>query len=162
LRFSSRKSETDPFSCFQKPETGSKLQADIESTGFRFNPILRRCIMAKRTSKTDSVVSKAQAIRDYHRDNPDAGPKEIVVALTKQGVEVNAGRVSSVLRGGGNKVDVETIKAAAQFVAGYDGKLEDALAAVSSVGGFVEKCGGASRAKGALEAYEAVVAAAVK
>lgn len=56
-------------------------------------------------------------------------------------------------------MDVDTIKAAAEFVAGYDGSVQDALVAVASVGGFVEKCGGANRAKAALEAYEAVVAA---
>ena len=48
------------------------------------------------------------------------------------GVEVTAG-----------KVDVETIRKASEFVAHYDGKLEDAIKAVSTVDGFVEACGGA-------------------
>ena len=54
---------------------------------------------------------------------------------------MNAGRVSGVLRGNGGKVDVETIRKAAEFVSGFDGKIEDAVKAVATVGGFVEACG---------------------
>ena len=46
---------------------------------------------------------------------------------------MNAGRVSGVLRGNGGKVDVETIKKAAAFVGGYDGKMEDALKAIGTM-----------------------------
>lgn len=51
---------------------------------------------------------------------------------------------------------MDVIRKAAEFVGGYDGKLEDALTAVSSVGGFVESCGGAGKARSALEAYRTV------
>ncbi|NQT14367.1 MAG: hypothetical protein HQ582_16550, partial [Planctomycetes bacterium] len=90
--------------------------------------------MAKRTGKTESksdnggAVSKAQAIRDYHAEHPDAGPTEIAEALAKKGIEVNAGRVSGVLRSGTSrsKVDVETVKLAAEFVGQYKGSIEEA------------------------------------
>jgi len=116
--------------------------------------------MATRKSTTaPATVSKADAIRAYHKEHPDATPKEIAEALTKQGVEVNAGRVSGVLRGGSGKVDVETIKRAAAFAAGYNGKLDEAVSAIETVGKFVQECGGAEKAKAALEAYQAVAAA---
>jgi hypothetical protein len=119
--------------------------------------------MAKRNTTTrtngNGGTSKAEAVRQYHKEHPDAGPKEIAEALTKKGVEVTAGRVSAVLRSGGSKVDVDTIKRAAEFVANYKGSIKDALKAIETVGGFVEACGGADKAKAALEAYEAVAAA---
>ena len=59
-------------------------------------------------------------------------------------------------------VDVETVKLAAEFVGQYDGSIEDAVAAISTVGGFVEQCGGAAKAKAALEVYESVAAAVGK
>jgi len=107
------------------------------------------------------TVSKAEAIRQYKAEHPDLGPKEIAAALTKQGVEVTAGRVSAVLRSGTsrNRVDVDTIRRAAEFVTNYKGSIQDALKAIATVGQFVEQCGGADKAKAALEAYEAVAAA---
>ena len=79
-------------------------------------------------------------------------------ALAAQGVEVTAGRVSAVLRSGngGQKVDVEQIKRAAEFVKGYKGKVEDAVAAINAVGRFVDDCGSAEKAVKAIEAFRAV------
>jgi hypothetical protein len=111
------------------------------------------CGVSPRLSNPSTDISA------YHKEHPDATPKQISETLAKNGIEVNAGRVSGVLRGNGGQVDVETIREAAAFVAGYAGKMEDALAAVSMVGGFVEACGGAKKAKETLEAYKAVVEA---
>ena len=114
----------------------------------------------RKSTPATPAVSKAQAVRDYHAEHPELGPSEISEALTKKGVEVTAGRVSGVLRSGTSRgrVDVDTIKRAAEFVGQYKGKLADAVKAIETVGGFVESCGGAEKAKAALEAYEAVVA----
>ena len=118
--------------------------------------------MARQTKKqeqaSEGTVSKAEAIRQYKAAHPEAKAKEIAAALTEQGVEVTAGRVSSVLRGGTsrNKVDVETIRKASVFVQQYPGKLDEAVSAIEAVGQFIAECGGAEKAKAALEAYKAV------
>lgn len=126
-------------------------------------------IMAKKnestTNTTTTVVAepnnKAKAIRDYKAANPAAGPSEIAKALTAQGVEVNASRVSTVLKGGsgGSKVDVEQIKKAAEFLKGFGGKADDAKKAIMSVGGFVSECGSPEKAVAALDAYAALALA---
>ena len=40
--------------------------------------------------------SKSQAVRDYLAKKSDAGPKEIVEALAKKGIEVKDGLVSNI------------------------------------------------------------------
>ena len=118
----------------------------------------------------------ANFVGKFEGVTPNAGPKEIAEPLTKQGVEVNKeiaepltkqgvevneGRVSAVPGTGTSRgrVDVETVKLAADFVGQYDGSVKDAVAAIETVGGFVEQCGGAAKAKAALEVYESVAAA---
>ena len=112
----------------------------------------------KEAQANEPEVSKAEAIRQYKAAHPEAKAKEIAAALTQQGVEVTAGRVSSVLRGpsGRNKVDVETIRKASVFVQQYPGKLDEAVSAIEAVGQFIAECGGAEKAKAALEAFRAV------
>jgi hypothetical protein len=129
---------------------------------FPFQPFLEGgVIMARKQSSTQTpateTVSKAEAVRRYHAEHPDEGPRAISEGLKKQGIDVTPGRVSGVLRqGSGGRVDVETIKAAGAFVAGFDGSIDEAVASISTVGEFVEKCGGAQKAKTALEAFKGV------
>jgi len=92
--------------------------------------------MAKKT--TTPEVSKADAIRNYAKNHPEAGPQAIAAALKKDGIEVTAGRCSGVLRTGSPKVDVDQIKAASTFCKGFNGKIEEALAAIDQVGSFVD------------------------
>jgi len=47
-------------------------------------------------AKKRKQVNKSQAIRDYAKANPKAGPKEIAETLTKQGIKVTPGLVSNV------------------------------------------------------------------
>jgi hypothetical protein len=110
---------------------------------------------------TTNGANKADAIRQYHAANPTAKPTEIAKALSAQGIEVNASRVSTVLNGGKRRggVQVETVKAAAAFVKAYGGKLESAVDAIKAVGSFVETCGSADDALAALEAYKELAAA---
>ncbi len=50
--------------------------------------------MAKK--KADGV-NKSQAIRDYSKENPQLKPKQLAEELTKKGVSVSAGFVSTIL-----------------------------------------------------------------
>ena len=50
--------------------------------------------MAKRKSKRDG--SKSAAVRDYIAKNPNAKPKEIYEALTKQGLKLSLALVNAV------------------------------------------------------------------
>jgi hypothetical protein len=47
--------------------------------------------MAKKSS-----VNKSQAVRDYLSGHPDAMPKEVMVALAKEGIEVSRVLVSTI------------------------------------------------------------------
>ncbi len=48
-------------------------------------------------SATTAKPNKSEAIRAYKKDNPDAKPKAIAEALTKAGIEVSPGFVSTIL-----------------------------------------------------------------
>lgn len=53
--------------------------------------------MAKKKADSDSAtVNKSKAVRDYVTANPDAMPKEVADALTKDGVDVSAQFVSQI------------------------------------------------------------------
>lgn len=100
--------------------------------------------------------NRSQAIRDYVAANPNAKPSEIVTGLKAQGITVTPSLVSSVLRRGGERIDVQSIKATAEFIKGFKGGIPEAKTAIETVGGFVEKCGSASSALASLDAYEAL------
>lgn len=51
------------------------------------------CGMAKAEKP---AVKKTQAVTDYLAANPDAAPKDVVVALKKQGIEVSSGSVYTI------------------------------------------------------------------
>ena len=106
--------------------------------------------------------SKAQIVQEYKANNPEATPKAIAEALAKQGVEINAPHVSSILshaRGGsgskGSNIEKfkEQIRLAGAF-AKQHGDIKKALAAIESVGGFIDACGSSENAKAALAAYK--------
>lgn len=48
-------------------------------------------------------VNKSQAVRDYLRANPKAGPKEIVAALRKKGIKITPGYVAGIKSKGGKR-----------------------------------------------------------
>ena len=41
-------------------------------------------------------VNKAQAVRDYLKDHPEATNKEVATALTKQGIDITRGHVAAI------------------------------------------------------------------
>lgn len=111
---------------------------------------------------TANTANKADAIRQYANDNPGVGPAAIAKALTAQGIEVNASRVSTVLRGGNGAkggLNVDSIKLAAEFVKSSGMAPELAKDTIKAVGNFIDRCGGAAKAVSAIEAFESVSAA---
>lgn len=123
---------------------------------------------ARKTNKTTTAAptttkSKADAIRDWFESNPEGTATQCAKALAEQGIEVGSGHCQQILnkrRGGssGGKVDVAQIKLAAEFVEANGGDVENAVASIEYVGGFITKCGNAAKAKAALEAYQSVAA----
>ncbi|PQO33169.1 hypothetical protein C5Y96_09930 [Blastopirellula marina] len=117
---------------------------------------------ANNANATDNnAPNKAEAIRQYHAENPNAGPSDIAKALKAKGVDVTASRVSTVLRPSSKKkggLDVDTIKVAAEFAKQYEGSV-DAKAAIEKVGKFIDSCGSTEKALEALDAYHAVAEA---
>ncbi len=108
---------------------------------------------------TPDAVNRSQMIRDYHSANPNAGPSEIARALSTDGMKISAALVGQVLNGRSKKskgMDVNTIKAAASFVKAYKGKVEDAAAAIESVGQFIDACGSSEAAREALTTFKEV------
>lgn len=112
------------------------------------------------TTAAPADINKADAIRKYHAENPEAGPSAIAEALNAQGITVTASRVSTVLRGGKKSrkggLDVDRLKIAADFAKSYEGSAEEAKAAIEKLAKFIDECGGASNALEALDAYQAV------
>ena len=111
------------------------------------------------TKKTDPKISKADAIRDWFKENPQGTAVQCQKALAEQGIEVGSGHCQQILNKtkSGGKVDVNTIKLAAEFVESH-GDVEQALTAIDSIGEFITTCGSPAKAKAALEAYQSVAA----
>lgn len=124
--------------------------------------------MAKKTPTTPVVAAqgdklvKSALVQTYKAQHPDASPKDIVAALAKDGVEISAAHVSSVLSnarrnvGGAKSNSVESYKAnmglAKDFIKA-NGDVKKALAAIQSVGSFIDSCGGSEKARAALSGY---------
>ncbi|WP_254513881.1 hypothetical protein [Anatilimnocola floriformis] len=115
------------------------------------------------TAPAPAEKSKAQIVQDYKNANPEATPKAIAEALAKQGVEINAPHVSSILsharagNGGGKGSSVEKFKDQLRLAGAFakqHGDIKKALAAIESVGGFIDACGSSENAKAALAAYK--------
>ena len=53
---------------------------------------------AKAAAKAEArKVNKSKSILTYHKSHPDAKPREIVAALARRGIELNAQYVSTIL-----------------------------------------------------------------
>ena len=104
-------------------------------------------------------VPKSQMIRDWFDANPNGTAVQCVKAMAEQGVEVGSAHCQQILskRKAGGKIDVSTIKVAAEFV-GTHGDIEAAIEAIDAVGDFIKQCGSPEKAKAALETYRAVAA----
>ncbi|WP_013627801.1 hypothetical protein [Rubinisphaera brasiliensis] len=103
------------------------------------------------------AISKADAIRSWFKDNPEGTAVECQKALKEQGIEVGSGHAQQILNKSksGGKVDVSTIKLAADFATAY-GDVDAALKAIDAVGDFIQACGSPQKARTALETYQTV------
>jgi hypothetical protein len=111
--------------------------------------------MAKRAA---SEVNKSQAIRDYKKEHPTAGPKEIAEALGQQGITTTAGFVSTILsnarRKAGKGKRKGTRRAAKAATSSRDtGSLETLMQAKR----LADKMGGVAEAQAALEALAKII-----
>ncbi|MBI1347131.1 hypothetical protein GC163_12675 [bacterium] len=124
--------------------------------------------MAKRTTNKTTTepteINKSEKIREWFAANPEGTAVQAQKAMKELGIEVGSGhcqQIKNKLSGGSTasaKVDVNTLKLAAEFVKTQDGDVETALAAIDQIGEFVSKCGSPAKAKSALEAYQAMAA----
>jgi hypothetical protein len=97
------------------------------------------------------AVSKTRAVLDYIKAHPGVGNKEIAEALTKAGIKINAGHVS-------------TIKTQSKKRRGARRKAVTAVVAKTGVGipeikaglALLKVCGSVSAAKEALAAAEEI------
>ncbi|WP_145169114.1 hypothetical protein [Rubripirellula lacrimiformis] len=116
--------------------------------------------MAKKKS---GGPNKSQAIRDYNTSNPSAKPKQIAEDLSKQGISVSAGFVSTILstskrkkkvaRPGRPKGSVKSVRAVGRPAkAKSNGDVSvDSLLKVKQL---VAEIGGIDEAKSALSTLE--------
>ena len=114
-------------------------------------------------AKKKSSVNKSQAIRDYYDANPDAKPLEVVAAMKKQGVTVNAQFVSTVKSNAKKKTTRGKPTASAKkSKTGKRGPRKATLKADGAISldslikakQLVEEMGGVEEARNALTALE--------
>ncbi|TWU47632.1 hypothetical protein Poly51_54330 [Rubripirellula tenax] len=112
--------------------------------------------------------NKSQAIRDYSKDNPTLKPKQIAADLSKKGVAVSAGFVSTILstskrkkkvgRPGRPKGSVKSVRAVGRPTkkkrASSAGSGDVSIDALMKVKQLVAEIGSIDEAKSALSALE--------
>lgn len=111
--------------------------------------------MAKKKNAPKGAPSKAQAVREYRRQNPEASNDQVVAALKTRGIDITPNYVS-VVKSQDKKRQRKMAGAAAPPPrrAGGVGVEQIKLAAR-----LIRACGGAQEAKGAIEAAEEVARA---
>lgn len=100
-------------------------------------------------AKKSGGPNKSLAIRDYKAAHDDAGPKDIAAALSKDGVKVTAGFVSTVLSNDRRK-DGKVKKRRGRRPAAAAG--QDALTNLIQAKKIVDQMGGIEPARKALDA----------
>ena len=115
--------------------------------------------------KKAGAVNKSQCIRDYHKAHPKHKPKQISAELGKQGVDVTAQFVSTILstskkkrkigKPGRPKGSGSRQKRARGGANGSSGEVSfDSLLKIKSI---VDEMGGIDEARAALSALERLV-----
>lgn len=127
-------------------------------------------------AKKSGGPNKSAAIRDYVQANPDAKPKEIVDALSAQGVAVSSAFVSTIKSkmtsgggGGGRKkkrakagrpkgsvTKKRTVEAAPRAARTGGGGGDVSVASLLKAKKLAEELGGVAKAKATLEALEKI------
>jgi hypothetical protein len=115
--------------------------------------------------KKASAVNKSQCIREYHKTHPKHKPKQIAEELDKQGVQVTAQFVSTILstskkkrkigKPGRPKGSGSRQKRARRAAGNSSGEVSfDSLLKIKSI---VDEMGGIEEARSALAALERLV-----
>ena len=110
-------------------------------------------------AKKSKGPNKSKAIRDFYASHPDAKPKDVVVALKKKGIDVNAQFVStirSVSKKKGGKVG-RPGRPAGTARRPSNGSGDVSLNSLLKVKEIVDEMGGIGRARTALTALEQLV-----
>ena len=109
--------------------------------------------MGKKAVGPKSDVSKSQAIRNYQKENPGAGPQAVAKALAKDGVKVTAAFVSTVKsmdKRRAERLEYADVAVLRGFGEGEAGELS--LGLLFKAKRLVEELGGIQEARLALEA----------
>ena len=108
--------------------------------------------MAKKKSaiKKSGAVNKSEAIRNYLRGKPKAGPKEIAAELGKDGVDVTPGFVSTIKTDFRKKKGRKGRKKGAGGGRPADDRVS--LSALVQAKKMVDDIGGIDKAKNAIDA----------
>ena len=104
---------------------------------------------ATKKAEPQPKVNKSQAVRDALKANPEVGPKETAETLTKQGIEVSAGFVSTIKTQAKNKRQTKKKAAPAAKPAVSD---KVSISTLVQAKKMAEQLGGVEKAKAALEA----------
>ena len=88
--------------------------------------------------------NKTQAIKDFMREHPDAGPKRVAEALTKSGIKVSAQYVSTIKSL--HKRRLPSVKSLEE--------VDIPLSAILAAKRLAEELGGVDKARAAVEALE--------
>ncbi len=110
-------------------------------------------------AKKSKGPNKSQAIRDYYNSHPGAKPKEVVAALKKKGIVVNAQFVStirSVSKKKGGKIG-RPGRPVGSGKRETNGSGEVSFNSLIKVKAIVDEMGGIGRARSALTALERLV-----
>lgn len=109
-------------------------------------------------AKKSKGPNKSQAIRDYYKSHPTAKPKQVVVALKKKGIVVNAQFVSTI-RSVSKKKGGKIGRPGRPVGSGRRpiGSKEVSLDSLLQVKRIVDEMGGIGKARMALTALEQLV-----
>lgn len=101
--------------------------------------------MAKKTP-----VNKSQAVRDYLKEHPGTGNKEVAEALAKQGVKITPNHVANIKsKAAAGKGKRRRRRTAAKAMAVTTGL---GVAEIKAAFGLLKQCGSVAGAKAALAA----------
>jgi hypothetical protein len=107
--------------------------------------------MAKRSKKS---VSKSAAIRDFHKKNPNAKPKDIAASLNQSGFKITPQYVSTILSNARTKKSGRRRRAVVRASNGSATSFHQLLA----VKKLVAEVGGVKAAQDAIDQFSKLMA----
>ena len=108
--------------------------------------------------KSAGGTNKSEVIRNYKRDNPDAGPKAIAEALTKAGSKVTPAFVSTVLSNDKRKSGKPGRRGRKRGRTAGSGSSDGAMNQLIQAKKLSDQLGGIEKARAALDALAKILA----